>query len=137
MFNKISFKKRTIDLVIIGGFLYSIFWKKTSGLYLCFIMTECKWHGVKVGPGPQGPRTRDLRTIVPGTRDTPQSLKVGPQDPLQNVKVGPQDSLRSLKVGPLHLSLMNSFFFRIFHRFFFTYLFLSFLNKIQRNINFE
>ena len=137
MFNKISFKKRTIDLVIIGGFLYSIFWKKTSGLYLCFIITECKWHGVKVGPGPQDPRTRDLRTLGPGTRDTPQSLKVGPKDPLQNVKVGPQDSLRSLKVGPLHLSLMNSFFFRIFHRFFLTYLFLSFLNKIQRNINFE
>ena len=43
------------------------------------------------------------RTLRPGTRDLPQSLKVGPgtplkfkvgtQDPLQNLKVGPQDSL--------------------------------------------
>ena len=32
-----------------------------------------KWHGVKVGPGPRGPG--------PGTRDTPQSLKVGPGTP--------------------------------------------------------
>ena len=63
-------------------------------------------HGVKVGPGPRDP----------GTRVPPQSLKVGPQEPLQ-----------SLKVGPPHLSLINSFFFRIFHCFF---IFVSFLNKI-------
>ena len=47
------------------------------------------WHGVKVGPGPQDPRTRD----------PPQSLKVGLKDLLQNLKVGPQDPLKSLKVG--------------------------------------
>ena len=82
-----------------------------------------------------GTRTRDLRTIVPGTRDTPQSLKVGPQDPLQNVKVGPQDSLRSLKVGPLHLSLMNSFFSQYLIVFYYLFIFMSFLNKIQKNIN--
>ena len=51
------------------------------------------WHGVKVGPGPWDPRTRD----------TLQSLKVEPQDPVQ-----------SLKVGPPHLSLMNSFFSEYF-----------------------
>ena len=80
---------------------------------------ECKeresWHGVKVG---LGLRDRDLRTLGPWTRDLPQSLNVGPQDPLQNLKVGPQDPLQSLKVGLPHLSLVNSFFFRIFHRFF-------------------
>ena len=63
-----------------------------------FLFGWCKvvlivWHVVKVGPGPRDP----------GTRDPPQSLKVGPQDPLQ-----------SLKVGPLHLSLINSFFSEYF-----------------------
>ena len=42
---------------------------------------------------------QDPGTLVPGTLDPPQSLKVGPQDPLQ-----------TLKKGPPHLSLMNSFF---------------------------
>ena len=46
----------------------------------------------------------------PGTRDPPQSLKMGPRTPLkfksgtsgslQSLKVGPQDPLQSLKVGP-------------------------------------
>ena len=33
--------------------------------------------------------TRTLGPWDPGTRDPPQSLKVGPQDPLQNLKMGP------------------------------------------------
>ena len=125
MFNKISFKKRTIDLVIIGGFLYSIFWKKTSGLYLCFIITECKWHGVKVGPGPQDPRTRDLRTLGPGTRDPGHSskFKSGTQGPPSKCKSRTPGLPSKFKKGPLHLSLM--------------FIFVSFLNKIQRNINCE
>ena len=49
--------------------------------------------GVKMGPGPQ---TRELGTLGPGTRHTPQSLKVGPQDPLQNLKVGSQDPLHKV-----------------------------------------
>ena len=46
-------------------------------------------------------------------------VKVVPElgTPPQSLKVGPQDHLQSLKVGPPHLSLMNSFFFRIFNRF--------------------
>ena len=46
----------------------------------------------------------------PETRDSPQSLNMGPgtplkfksgtQDPLQNLKVGPRNPLQSLKVGP-------------------------------------
>ena len=67
----IIFKKKKHDLFS-GPFLFCKDW--------------LQWHGVKVGPGP-------------GTRDPPQSLKVGPQDPLQNLKVGPQDPLQSLKVG--------------------------------------
>ena len=52
-----------------------------------------------------------------GTRDPPQSLKVGPGIPLkfksgtpgppQNLKIGSQDSLQSSKEGPPHLSLIN------------------------------
>ena len=61
---------------------------------------------------------------------------MGRQDPLQNLKVGSQDPLQSLKVGPPHLSLMNSFFSEYFFAFF-TYLFLPFLNKIQKNISCE
>ena len=43
-----------------------------------------------------------------------------------------RDPLQSLKVGPRHLSLMNSFFFRIFLRFFYLFIFVSFLNKIKK-----
>ena len=80
-----------------------------------------------MGPGPRELGRRNL-----GTRNTHQSLKVGPgnplslkagpQDPLQNLKVGSQDPLQGLKVGPPHL-LMNSFFSEHFFAFF-TYLFL-------------
>ena len=41
--------------------------------------TRKKWHGVKVGPGPQDP----------GTRDPLQSLKVGPQDPFKILRWDP------------------------------------------------
>ena len=49
--------------------------------------------------------------------------------PLKSLKVGPQEPLQNLKVGPPHLSLMNSFFYRIFLRFFYLFIFVSFLNK--------
>ena len=66
----------------------------------------------------------DLAWCKSGTR-TPGPRTSGPRDPLQ-----------SLKVGPPHLSLMNSFLFRIFHCFF---IFVSFLNKdiYKKNINCE
>ena len=75
-------------------------------------------HGVKVGPGPWhlGPR-------VP-----PQSLKVGPQASLQNLKVGLQDPLTFL--SRIH-------FFQNISSFFYFFIFVSFLNKIQKNINCE
>ena len=76
-------------------------------------------HGVKVGPGPQDPGPQH-----PGTRDSPLNLKVGRQDTLQ-----------SLKVGYPHLLLMH--FFRIFLRFFYLFICVSFLNKIQKNTNCE
>ena len=60
-----------------------------------------------MGPGPRHP----------GTRDPPQSLKVGPQDPLQNLKVRSLDPLQRLKVGPPHFSLMNSFYSEYLNRF--------------------
>ena len=95
-----------------------------------------------MGPGPRDPGPPDA-----GTRYPPQSLKMGPgtplkfkrgtPGPLQNLKVGSQGPLQSLKVGPAHLSLMNSLFFRLFIRFFYLFVFLSFLNKIQKNINCE
>ena len=74
-----------------------------------------------------GTRTPGPGTSGPGIRDPPSTFKSGTPGPLQNLKMGPPDPLQSLKVGPPHLSLMNSFFFRIFHRFF---IFVSFLNKI-------
>ena len=87
-----------------------------------------EWHGVKVGPGP-----RDL-----GIRDHLQSLKVGLQDPLQNLKVGPKDPLRGLKVGP-RSPFFNEFisFQNISLFFFYLFICVSFLNKIQTNINCE
>ena len=51
--------------------------------------------------------------------------------------MGPQDPLQSLRLGLPHLSLMNSFLFRIYLRFFYLFIFVSFLNKIQKNINCE
>ena len=84
-------------------------------------------HGVKVGPGPG----------VPGSRDTPQSLKVGPGTPLKfkSETPGPPSKFKSRTPGrPSKFKrrtpspFFNEFiFFRIFHRFF---IFVSFLNKI-------
>ena len=59
-----------------------------------FKIGALKGYGVKVGPGPRTPDPG------PGTRNPPQSLKVGPRDPLQNLKVGSQDPFQSLKVAP-------------------------------------
>ena len=74
--------------------------------YIFFLqkLTCTKRHGVKVGPRHWDPVPRD-----PGTREPPQSLKVGPGTPLK-FKSGTQDPLKSLKVGSPHLSLMNSFY---------------------------
>ena len=63
-------------------------------------------HGVKVGPGPQDP----------GTRDPPQSLKVGPGTPLKfkSGTPGPPSKFKSGTPSPF----FNEFiFFRIFNRF--------------------
>ena len=67
-------------------------------------------HGVKVGPGPQDP----------GTRDPPQSLRVGPGTPLKckSGTPGPPSKFKSRTPGPLskfksgrpQLPLMNPFF---------------------------
>ena len=73
-------------------------------------------HGVKVGPGPG----------VPGPRDTPQSLKVGPGTPLKFKSETPGRPSRFKRRTPS--PFFNEFiFFRIFHRF---YIFVSSLNKI-------
>ena len=74
---------------------------------------------------------------APGPGIPLKVLKVGPQDPLQNLKLGPQDPLQSLKVGPLSLFFNEFIFCRIFHRSFYLFIFVSFLNKIQKNINCE
>ena len=71
-----------------------------------------------------GTRTQDL--------GLPSKLKSGTRDPLQNLKVGPQDPFQSLKVGPLSPFFNKFIFFRIFHRFFYLFIFVSFLNKIQK-----
>ena len=74
-------------------------------------------HGVKVGPGPQDP----------GTRDPPQSLKVGPGTPLKckSGTPGPPSKFKSRTPGPPSkfksgtppTSFNESIFFRIFNRF--------------------
>ena len=77
-----------------------------------------EWHGVNVGPGHRDLEPQDpghASKFKSGTRDTPQSLKVGPQDPLWG-----------LKVGPPHFSLMNSLFAEYFIVFFLTYFCVSF-----------
>ena len=53
-------------------------------------------HGVKVGPGP-----RDLGILGSGTRDPPQSLKVGPETPLKfkSGTPGPPSKLNSRAPG--------------------------------------
>ena len=94
-------------------------------------------HGVKVGPGPQDP----------GNRDPPQSLKVGPGTPLKfkSGTPGPPSKFKSGTPGPptkfksgTPSPFFNEFiFFRIFLRFFYLFIFVSFLNKIQKNINCE
>ena len=91
----------------------------------------------KSGTRTPGSGTRTPLKVQKWDPGPPWSLKVGPQDPLQNLKVGSQDPLQSLKVGLPHVSLMNSFFFRIFIRLFYLFIFVSFLNKIQKNINCE
>ena len=91
-------------------------------------------HGVKVGPGPQDP----------GNRDPPQSLKVGPGTPLKfkSGTPGPPSKFKSATPRPLQSGTPSPFFnefffFRIFIRFFYLFNFVSFSNKIQKNINCE
>ena len=61
--------------------------------------------------------------VGPETRDPPQSLKVGFKNPLK---------FKSGTPSPF----FNRFnFFRIFIRIFYLFVFVSFLNKIQKNIN--
>ena len=85
----------------------------------------CKWllsgHGLKVGPGPRDP-------------GPPSKFKSETRDPLQNLKVGPPTKFKSGTPSPF----FNEFiFFRIFFRFFYLFIFVSFLNKMQKNMNCE
>ena len=102
--------------------------KASSSVQYCH---KIPGHGVKVGPGP-----RDLRTLEPRTRDRPQSLKVGPGTPLKFTSgtPGPPTKFKSGTPSPC----FNEFiFFRIFLRFFYLFIFVSFLNKVHKNINCE
>ena len=117
-----------------------------TGKHLCWslfltklenMLTKLR-HSVK----DQDPRTRDLGTLEPGTRDPPRSLKVGPRTPLRfkSGNQGPTSKFKSGTPGPPSKFksgnstwwMMNSFFSKYFI-FFFTYsIFLSFLNKSQK-----
>ena len=101
-------------------------------------------HGVKWD---QDPRIQDLGTLGPGTRDPPQSLKVGPGTPLKfksetpglpsKFKSGTPGPPTKFKSGTLSPFFSEFIFFRIFLRFFYLFIFVSFLNKIQKNIDCE
>ena len=117
-------------------------------------MLNSQRYDVKVVPEPRGPGFWD-----PGTHDElPQSLKAGPGTTLKfkrgtpgppskfksetpgspaKFKSGtPSPSFNELcffkKVGPPHLSLMNSLFSKLFLRFFYLFIFVSFLNKMPK-----
>ena len=77
-----------------------------------------------------------------GTKDPPQSLKVGPGTHLKfkSEVSGPPSKFKSgvpgpptkFKSGIPHLSLMNSFFSEYFLAFFYLFIFVLFLDKIQK-----
>ena len=87
------------------------------------------WHGVKVGPGPRDPGTRD-----PGPASKFKSGTPGSPSKFNSGVLGPPTKFKSGTPSPF----FNEFiFFRIFLRFFYLFIFVSFLNKIQKNINCE
>ena len=95
---------------------------------LCLPLSS-KWrHGVKVEPVP-----RDLDTLGPGTRDHPQSLKVGPGTPLKfkSGTAGAPSKFKSGTPSPFFNKLIKSFFSEYLIAFF-THFILSFLNTIQK-----
>ena len=89
-------------------------------------------HGVKVGPGPRDPGhpskfksgTRDPLKFKSGTPGSPSKFKSGTPGPPSKFKSG----------TPLTFEFI---FFRIFHRSFYLFIFVSFLIEIQKNINCE
>ena len=83
-----------------------------------------------------GTRTPGPGTLGPGTWDSepPSKFNSGTRDPLKfkSGTPGPPSKFKSGTPSPL----FNEFiFFRIFHRFFYLFIFVSFLSKIQKNIN--
>ena len=110
--------------------------------YFTFQSNQFERAWCKSGTRTPGPGTSGL-----GARDRPQSLKVGPGTPLnfKSGTPGPPSKFISETPGPpttfksgTPSSYFNEFiFFRIFFRFFYLFIFVSFLNKIQKNINCE
>ena len=92
-------------------------------------------------------RKSGTRTPGPGTQDPTQWLKMGHGTPLKfkSGTPGPLSKFKSGTPGPSTMfksgipsPFFNEFiFFRIFLRFFYLFIFVSFLNKIQKNINCE
>ena len=72
---------------------------RSKKLCTCGEFSHCtkNGHGVKVGPGP-----RDLGKLGYGTRDPPQSLKLGPGTPLKfkSGTPGPPPKFKSETPGP-------------------------------------
>ena len=83
-----------------------------------------------MGLGPQDPGPWDLGPGIPH-----QSLKVRPPGPPKKFKSGVPGPPKKFKSGTSHLFLMNSFFSEYFFAFFYLFIFVSFLDKIQKHIN--
>ena len=87
-------------------------------------------------------RTLGFGASRQGTKDPPQNLKVGPGTALKfkSEVSGPPSRFKSGVPGPPiklksripHLSLMNSFFSEYFLAFFYLFIFVHFLDKIQK-----
>ena len=87
-------------------------------------------------------RTPGFRASGQGTKDPTQSLKVGPGTYLKfkSEASGPPSKFKSgvpgpptkFKSGIPHLSLMNSFFSEYFLACFYLFIFVPFLDKIQK-----
>ena len=66
--------------------------------------------------------------------ETPQSFKVGPRT-FPKIKSGTPGPPSKFKSGTSSFFFDKFIFFRIFHRFFYLFIFVSFLNKIQKKIS--
>ena len=85
-------------------------------------------HGVNVGPESRDPGIIDL--------GPPSKFKGGTRDPPLKFKNGTPGPPSKFKSGTPHISLIH-FFSEYFFVFFYLFIFVSFLNKIQKNINCE